>query len=375
MSATTPTNKVMFISDDDKKRVFSLKAGTDAKFGTADDPTTTSISASAFGDSDSEDVTFDTKGKDLYVTDGTGLEVWRVAAGPNGSFDGIAPTGDDVVTHFDVGVYGITDLEGMGYSETRDSLFLMDRNFKKIVEVTKTGALVQTIDITNIGMNKPAAITIGPASNDSSRTDLYVTVRGVDNDSHPDENDGAMYELSAPNLGPTGPQTNTAPVRERRIGPDDHPALVGVAERHRHRRRTAQPARCDHARLGPRSSGPGTVTFADPTSADTSATFSAAGTYVLRLTGNDSALTSADDVTVTVNPASGRRPTLAPTVNAGADQTITLSGAAQLSGSVTDDGLPNPPGTTTITWSKVSGPGTVSFSHRHRGQHHRDVQR
>ena len=61
----------------------------------------------------------------------------------------------------------------------------MDRNFKKIVEVTKTGALVQTIDITSIGMNKPAAITIAPASNDPSRLDLYATARGVDNDNHP----------------------------------------------------------------------------------------------------------------------------------------------------------------------------------------------
>ena len=213
-----PKAKRLFISDDDKKRVFSLTAGTDTRFGTADDPTPTSISASAFGDLDSEDVTFDDKAGDLYVTDGTGLEVWRVTPGPNGRFDGIAPTGDDVVSHFDVGVYGVTDLEGMGYSETRDSLFLMDRNFKKIVEVTKTGALVQTIDITSIGMNKPAAITIAPASNDPSRTDLYVTVRGVDNDNHPDENDGAMYELSAPNLGPTGPQTNAAPVVN--AGPD-----------------------------------------------------------------------------------------------------------------------------------------------------------
>ena len=35
--------------------------------------------------------------------------------------------------------------------------------------------------------------------------------------------------------------------------------------------------------------------------------------------------------------------------------------AAALSGSVDDDGLPNPPGAVTTTWSKVSGPGSVSF--------------
>ncbi|HYF49202.1 MAG TPA: PKD domain-containing protein [Planctomycetota bacterium] len=50
-------------------------------------------------------------------------------------------------------------------------------------------------------------------------------------------------------------------------------------------------------------SGPGTVTFTAPTSAATNASFSAAGTYVLRLTVSDSVLSDTDDVTVTVNPA------------------------------------------------------------------------
>lgn len=51
----------------------------------------------------------------------------------------------------------------------------------------------------------------------------------------------------------------------------------------------------------------------------------------------------------------------APVVNAGQDQTITLPSSANLDGTVTDDGLPNPPGTVTTSWTKISGPGTVSF--------------
>src|SRR5438046_590544 len=52
---------------------------------------------------------------------------------------------------------------------------------------------------------------------------------------------------------------------------------------------------------------------------------------------------------------------LAPVVNAGLDQVITLPGIATLTGAAIDDGLPIPPVLTT-TWSQVSGPGTVSFS-------------
>jgi hypothetical protein len=50
---------------------------------------------------------------------------------------------------------------------------------------------------------------------------------------------------------------------------------------------------------------------------------------------------------------------LAPVVNAGPDQTITFPAASILSGIATDDGLPS--GTLTISWTKVSGPGTVVF--------------
>ncbi|MGY1615589.1 right-handed parallel beta-helix repeat-containing protein [Geodermatophilus sp. SYSU D00691] len=106
--------------------------------------------------------------------------------------------------------------------------------------------------------------------------------------------------------------------------------------------------------------GPGTVTFADPAAGDTTATFATAGTYVLRLTADDGALQASDDVTVTVtDPA----PTnTAPTVNAGSDSAVTRPTAATLDGTVTDDGLPTPPGAVTTTWSKVAGPGTVTFA-------------
>ncbi|HET6624800.1 MAG TPA: carbohydrate binding domain-containing protein, partial [Nocardioidaceae bacterium] len=107
-------------------------------------------------------------------------------------------------------------------------------------------------------------------------------------------------------------------------------------------------------------SGPGTVTFANPAATDTTASFSTAGTYTLRLTADDSALTTSDDLTIVVSPVSTTN--TAPTVSAGADQSITLPAAATLSGTVTDDNLPAPPAAVTATWSKLTGPGTVTFA-------------
>jgi hypothetical protein len=50
-------------------------------------------------------------------------------------------------------------------------------------------------------------------------------------------------------------------------------------------------------------SGPGSVAFGDATRATTTATFTANGTYVLRLTGSDGSLTSTSDVTITIGAA------------------------------------------------------------------------
>ncbi|MEX2092482.1 MAG: DNRLRE domain-containing protein, partial [Pirellulales bacterium] len=106
-------------------------------------------------------------------------------------------------------------------------------------------------------------------------------------------------------------------------------------------------------------SGPGTVTFGNASSASTTASFSLAGTYVLRLTANDGDLQAFDEITVNVLAAAAvNQP---PTANAGGDQSILLSSSASLNGTVTDDGLPASPGAVTSTWSKVSGPGTVTF--------------
>lgn len=78
-------------------------------------------------------------------------------------------------------------------------------------------------------------------------------------------------------------------------------------------------------------------------------------------------LTTADEALVNAQltmllpapPAPTNQP---PAVNAGAGQTVVLPASVNLVGSVSDDGLPNPPGAMTVGWSKVSGPGTVTFS-------------
>lgn len=105
-------------------------------------------------------------------------------------------------------------------------------------------------------------------------------------------------------------------------------------------------------------SGPGTVTFEDDTNPVTKVTFSESGQYVLLLTGSDGELEAYDGMMVNVGAAGPENQP--PVVNAGPDVTITLpTTSVTLQGTASDDGLPT--NTLTTTWSKVSGPGTVTF--------------
>jgi uncharacterized repeat protein (TIGR01451 family) len=283
----------LFVSDDDQQKIFDLAAGPDGRFGTGDD-TWTSFSASKAGDLDPEDVTIDTDTGDLFLIDGVGTEVWQISPGPNQKFDGVPPTGDDVVSHFDIGQFGAGDPEGICYSADRGTLFVVDSVSHAVYELTTAGELVNAVDITAAGGNAEAAITLAP-STAGTGTSFYITDRRQDNDVHPDENDGRIYEM-LPNL----PEGGNTPPR----------VLAGANQTLAFGQRTVVSASVtddglptDPGRVTTTWStvtGPGTVTFGDPAALETTVTFSAPGSYTLRITASDGELSSLDDLVVRV---------------------------------------------------------------------------
>ena len=86
------------------------------------------------------------------------------------------------------------------------------------------------------------------------------------------------------------------------------------------------------------------------------------GTNVLAVEIHQSGGTSSDIIFDLELSGSAFPPNQGPSANAGSDQTITLPASATLNGSVSDDGLPIPPGLLTFGWTQFSGPGTVTFA-------------
>jgi hypothetical protein len=303
--AYNTTNGHLLTTDDDKKQVFELASpGGDGRYGTADDGARTTFKTSTFGNTDPEDLAVDTLRRELLLVDGVGREVFRLNPGPNGTFNGVPPGGDDIATQFDIEMYGAVDPEGIAYDTVRDTILVVDGSSDAIYELDSNGSLLNTISISPANAVKAAGITIAPASDGSGGRHYYVVDRGLDNNSHPGENDGKLYELSAS----LAAITNRPPAAN--AGPDQMIDLPQTAT-------LAGSAVDDGKPTGSLSyswtkqSGPGVVTFGSAKSANTTATFSMVGTYVLRLTVSDSQLDDFDDVVVTVfEPGAPRTVTL-----------------------------------------------------------------
>ncbi|MBM7808965.1 hypothetical protein JOD57_004802 [Geodermatophilus bullaregiensis] len=295
----------LFVSDDDADRIFEVRAGADGRHGTPDDAVT-SFSMRSLASGDAEDVAIDmelTSDNHLLVIDGGTKKIYDIGPGPNGVFDGQpADGGDDTSTAIDVGRHGALDPEGVAFHAGRNTILALDGPSKRVFELNRQGQLLNTIDIRAAQPRKAAGITLAPASNGSGALNWYIVDRGVDNDSNPQENDGRFYEMAV-TLPPVGEApTNAAP--RVSAGPDRRVPLATPAS-------LAGTADDDGLPDPPAAvsltwstvSGPGTVTFADASAATTTASFSAPGTYVLRLTGDDGGLQASDDVSVVVDPA------------------------------------------------------------------------
>ncbi len=289
--SVNPNNGHLFVSDDDQNQVTELDPGPDGRYGTSDD-IVTELDTLAYGSGDPEGVAYDTLRDELAFTDGVNAEVYRLSPGPNGVFDGI----DDVlVGQFDVAGIGMSDPEGIAYDAANDRFVLTEPGDDFIFELTPTGTLIRTIDFSAAGSNpKGSGVVLAPGSLVPTDTNYYIVDRGVDNNSDPNENDGRLYEISAPAAGGNAPPSVSA-------GPDQSVEISAGAFLDGTITDDGLPdPPATTTALWTQESGPAGANIVSPTAEDTNVTFSQTGNYVFRLTGDDSELSAFDEVSVTV---------------------------------------------------------------------------
>ena len=293
-----PLNNHLFLSDDDPNDVFELTAGADGRFGTPDDGRTTfNVQDEVL---DPEGIDYDAATNSLWYAGGEASDLHRQQAGSDGQFG----TSDDVWTHWDSGIFGLQDPEGLGVDSVRGTILVLDDASQTIYELDRNAALLNTIDISATNSDAAAGLAVGPSTTGSGRS-FYVVARGVDNNSDPNENDGRLYEIRSPLSGGGGGPFNQAPLVS--AGTDRSvilPSSVTMAATVTDDGLPDPP----HAVTTTWSvaSGPGPVSFSPSAQVeDPTVSFTTAGTYVLRLTADDGGAIAADDMVVQVAPVGG----------------------------------------------------------------------
>jgi hypothetical protein len=291
-----PGNQHIFVSTDMNDRIFEIDL-VDGVYCNGNDVVTATNVSTLYGITDAEDVTYGNN--TVFVADGVNAEVYSIPLGANGVLGG----GDDgLVTHFDTLALGFTDMEGIGYNDDTGKLFLISAKGteKYLGEIATSGdpqtLLAYDLTLMGAGANKRSDLTYAPSSQDPLTKNIYIASRNVDNNSNPNENDGQIWEIdispsnAAPVVSAGLDQTITLPASaslDGTVSDDGLPNPPGAV-----------------TSTWSKVSGPGTVTFGNANAVDTTASFSVDGVYTLRLTANDGALSSSDDVVITVNPAS-----------------------------------------------------------------------
>lgn len=277
-----PSNNHIFITDDDRRKVFEIDPGKDSLYGTSDDKVVNSFSTLNFGCDDPEGITYNTSNGTLFVLEGAGTQVYQVT------------TSGQVVSQFDTASFGLQDPEGIEYDPSSGHLYMVGKPPNSLFEVTTSGTLVQVYDISAANAVKPAGLGIGPSSTDPTKTSIYITDRGVDNNENPKENDGKIYEFRLP--GSSSTPTNQAP--NVNAGVDQ--TLSGLSASLNATITDDGLPSGSLASTWTLVSGPGTVSFGNASAEDTTVTFSSYGTYVLQLAASDGSLSSSDQVSITV---------------------------------------------------------------------------
>jgi hypothetical protein len=199
------------------------------------------------------------------------------------------------------------DAEGIAYNPETGTLFIVDGNSRTILEYLPNGFFLNEYDISGFSPLPRTAqgLAFAPTSNPNDAPGamaLYIADGGVDN-----QPDGRVYETLIAGAG-LGSVNRPPQVDAGAGGITLIPNLSSAV--------TLDATALDDGFPNPpgtlgttwsQVTGPGTVVFGNPSIVDTTAQFSAPGSYVLRLTANDGSLVVSDDVILEVRQGIERR--------------------------------------------------------------------
>lgn len=147
------------------------------------DPTAiTRFEAQQFGLQNPQGMTLDPANGRLFILDSATSRIVRIEPGPDQSFDGAAALSDGRISQVDLGQIGQTDLRSLAFNPTNGHLYLLSPAAQTMVELTETGQVVATCDLTPLGLRDPQGMVFAPSgdlTDDPSQMNLYLADSGL----------------------------------------------------------------------------------------------------------------------------------------------------------------------------------------------------
>ncbi len=132
--------------------------------------------AGPFGVADPQGITVDPASGTLFILDAVGPRLVRVQPDPNGTFDGAAVS--------EVGLHqsGILAPRGLALDPATGHLHLMDSSPQMLYELSQSGQVVATRDVSSFGLKVPQGMVFAPSGDQTdppSSMSLYVADGGL----------------------------------------------------------------------------------------------------------------------------------------------------------------------------------------------------
>jgi hypothetical protein len=186
--------RTSYVVDDDRRRVYRIRTGPDGLIGTRDDRQKVVLRTRRFGSRDPEGLAWRGRDRSLILTDARHGRVFLVRAGRDRRFG----TPDDSVRRFSTVALGIATPEDVVWDPRRNHLLIVGSAEPIVVETTMKGRPVRTFDLSGSDLRRGSGIALAPDPARPGQRLMFVTDKGVDNESDPGENDGRLFVFRYP---------------------------------------------------------------------------------------------------------------------------------------------------------------------------------
>lgn len=169
----TTVNRLLIFQSAPNKLIEVLE-GAD---GSLDPSTLIRHEARHFGLQNPQGMTVDPLSGHLFILDSSGPRLIRVEPEPAGGFD------NAVISAVDLQPTGLVDPRGLAFDPTSGHLHVVNPAEQTLVELTQTGQVVATRDLSEFDLGDPQGMTFAPSgdlTDDPPQMSLYLADRGRD---------------------------------------------------------------------------------------------------------------------------------------------------------------------------------------------------